>query len=93
MRENLGILETAEERFFWPVIVFMCILVTSFLTSARRGRPRIVVKTKIGQDQLINNLLLHSGTVRTRYSVRSRDSTADPHATKSPVLYFWLRQN
>jgi hypothetical protein len=38
-----------------------------FLTSARRGRPRTVVKTKIGQDilnlVLINNLLFHNGTV------------------------------
>ena len=22
MRENLGILETAEKRFFWPLVVF-----------------------------------------------------------------------
>ena len=36
---------------------------TLFFASERRGRPRTVVKTKIGQDLLINNLLLSSGTV------------------------------
>ena len=36
----------------------------SFLTSARRGRLRTVVQTKIGQDLLIHNFLLYNGTVR-----------------------------
>ena len=53
MRENLGILEPAEKLLFWSLIVF-----DTFLTPARRGQPRTVVKTdKIGQDLRINNLL------------------------------------
>jgi hypothetical protein len=35
----------------------------SFLASVWRGWPRTVVKTKIGQDLLIHNVLLNSGTV------------------------------
>jgi hypothetical protein len=44
--------------------IWLMIVSTSFLTSTRREQPRTVVKTKIGQDLLINNLLSSNGTVR-----------------------------
>ena len=34
-----------------------------FLENTQRGQARTVVKTKIGQDPLINTLLFHNGTV------------------------------
>ena len=41
----------------------LCIFESHFLELARRGLLRIVVKTKIGHDSPINNLLLRNGTV------------------------------
>ena len=40
-----------------------CSVRTAFLKSARRGRPKTVVKTKIGQDLFINNFILNNNTV------------------------------
>ena len=53
----------------------LCIFESHFLELARRGLLRIVVKTKIGHDSPINNLLLRNDTYRCSLRVRTHSGS------------------